>query len=229
MLKNTQINKLAIQKIAKALGELNEKVVYVGGAIVSLYVDDLSAEDVRPTKDVDITLQIVSMGELENLRELLNQKGFKQSSEDEVMCRFRFEDVKVDVMSTHPVGWAPANEWFKLGFDQAISYSLLETDIKILPLPYFLATKFSAFNDRGGNDPRFSHDFEDIVYLLNYIKDLNSVLHKIDSNLKEYLKQEFENILNDKVKQEAILCNLFHEEQSARFNRIIKILERFIE
>ena len=229
MLKNTQINKLAIQKIAKALGELNKKVVYVGGAIVSLYVDDLSAEDVRPTKDVDITLQIVSMGELENLRELLNQKGFKQSSEDEVMCRFRFEDVQVDVMSTQPIGWAPANELFKLGFDQAISYSLEEVDIKILPLPYFLATKFSAFKDRGGNDPRFSHDFEDIVYLLNYIKDLNSVLHKIDSNLKEYLKQEFENILNDKVMQEAILCNLFYEEQSARFNRIIKILERFIE
>ena len=104
-----------------------------------------------------------------------------------------------------------------------------EADIKILPLPYFLATKFSAFNDRGGNDPRFSHDFEDIVYLLNYIKDLNSVLHKIDSNLKEYLKQEFENILNDKVMQEAILCNLFHEEQFTRFNRIIKTLERFIK
>lgn len=72
--------------------------------------------------------------------------------------------------------------------------------------------------------PRFSHDFEDIIYLLNYIKNLGSVLNKSDSNVKEYLIQEFKKILKDKVKQEAILCNLFHEEQTVRFNRIIKIL-----
>lgn len=154
MLKNTQINRLAVQKIANALGDLNEKVVYVGGAIVSLYIDDLSAEDVRSTKDIDITLQIASITELENLRELLNQKGFKQSSEDDVVCRFRFEGVKIYVMSTKPVGWAPANKWFELGFDQSVLHALDGIDIRILPLPYFSATNFSAFNDRGGSAPQ---------------------------------------------------------------------------
>ena len=67
MLKNTQINRLAIRKIAQALGELNEQVVYVGGAAVSLYIDDPAAADVRPTKDVDISLEIASIGALENL------------------------------------------------------------------------------------------------------------------------------------------------------------------
>lgn len=47
MLKNSLINRAATKKIAKALGELNERVVYVGGAVVSLYIDDASAEDVR--------------------------------------------------------------------------------------------------------------------------------------------------------------------------------------
>lgn len=61
MLKNTQINRLATKKVATALGELNEQVVYVGGAVVSLYIDDPAAEDVRPTKDVDISLEIVSL------------------------------------------------------------------------------------------------------------------------------------------------------------------------
>jgi hypothetical protein len=51
MLKNTLINRAAVRKIAHALGALNEKAVYVGGAIVSFYIDDPSAEDVRPTKD----------------------------------------------------------------------------------------------------------------------------------------------------------------------------------
>tara|TARA_B110000211_G_C13941134_1_gene491720 strand:- start:54 stop:743 length:690 start_codon:yes stop_codon:yes gene_type:complete len=227
VLKDTQINKLAIQKVARALGDLNEKVVYVGGAIVSLYIDDLSAEDVRPTKDVDITLQIASVQALENLREKLNNKGFKQSSEDDVVCRFRFEDVKVDVMSTKPVGWAPANKWFDLGFDKAKTYSIDGIEIRILSLPYFLATKFSAFNDRGGNDARYSHDFEDIVYLLNYIKNLAFQLEGIAPELKSFLIQEFEKVLSDQVKQEAILGNLFHENQMDRYNRIINVLTDF--
>ncbi|WMJ74167.1 hypothetical protein RCC89_13470 [Cytophagaceae bacterium ABcell3] len=66
-MKNTHINREATKKIAKALGELNEKVVYVGGAVVSLYIDDPSADDVRPTKDVDITFEIATSGELEKL------------------------------------------------------------------------------------------------------------------------------------------------------------------
>lgn len=49
MLKNTQVNRLATKKVATALGEFNEQVVYVGGAVVSLYIDDPAAEDVRST------------------------------------------------------------------------------------------------------------------------------------------------------------------------------------
>lgn len=64
MLKNTQINRLATRKIALALGELNEKVIYVGGAVVSLYIDDPSAEDIRPTKDIDISFEIFSFSQL---------------------------------------------------------------------------------------------------------------------------------------------------------------------
>ncbi len=69
MLKNTKINRAVTRKIATALGPLNEKVVYVGGAVVSLYIDDPSADDVRPTKDLDLTMEIASLGELESLRE----------------------------------------------------------------------------------------------------------------------------------------------------------------
>jgi len=69
MLKNTLINRIATKKIALALGELNKNVVYVGGAVVSFYIDDTSAEDVRPTKDIDISMEIASLGKLEKIRE----------------------------------------------------------------------------------------------------------------------------------------------------------------
>ena len=125
MLKNKIINLGVIRKIAIALNELNERVVYVVGAVVSLYINDPAAEDVRPTKDIDISLEIASVGELEEIRDLLVLKGFKQSPEDNVICRFRYEDIKVDVMSTKEVGWAPANPWFGPGFKHLEKHGLL--------------------------------------------------------------------------------------------------------
>ncbi len=225
---NTLINWKVIKTIANALGELNQKVVYVGGAVVSLYIDDTAAEDIRPTKDIDITLEIASLGELEALREDLSKKGFKQSHEDNVICRFRFEDIKIDVMATKAIGWAPANPWFASGFKSAQSIEVNGKSIKILTLPYFLATKFSAFYDRGGKDPRFSHDFEDIVYLLNYTSNFHELIIDSDLKVQEYLKGAFLNILNDDLLQEAILGSINYDEQEFRFEKIINQLKAIV-
>ncbi len=78
-MKNKLINRKATIKIAKALGDLNNEVVFVGGAMVSLYIDDPAAEDIRPTKDIDLTFQITSAGKLEQLRKALTAKGFIQT------------------------------------------------------------------------------------------------------------------------------------------------------
>ena len=149
-MKNSTTNLHAIKKVAHALGGLNERVVYVGGAVISLYIDDPAAGDVRPTKDIDITLNIASLHELESLRMDLTQKGFIQTAEEGVICRFRFDDVLVDVMGTKEVGWALANEWFAPGLAHAEKVSIDGTMIRILPLSYFLASKLSEFPFRRG-------------------------------------------------------------------------------
>lgn len=79
---NTIINREVIRRIAEGLGELNNEVVYVGGAVVSLYINDPAADDVRPTKDIDISVSLATAGELETLRQKLVDRGFIQSAED---------------------------------------------------------------------------------------------------------------------------------------------------
>lgn len=228
-MKNTLINKIATLKIAKALGELNERVVYVGGAVVSLYIDDPAADDVRPTKDIDISFEIASLGELERLREMLNKKGFRQSHEDEVVCRFRYEDIKVDVMATKEIGWAPANPWFAPGFERKEKINLEGEEIFILPLPYFLATKFVAFQGRGSKDPRTSHDFEDIVYLLNHTSNVKEQVLASGEDVQVFLKQSFLTILEDSTQQEAIIGNLYPENQMVRYQMIIDKIKETID
>lgn len=79
-MKNQIINRKATIKVAKALGELNKEVVFVGGAMVAMYIDDPAAEDIRPTKDLDLTFQITTPGKLEELREKLIAKGFHSNT-----------------------------------------------------------------------------------------------------------------------------------------------------
>ena len=43
-MRNRTLHLELIETIAAALGELNEKVAFVGGAVVGLYTNDLAAE-----------------------------------------------------------------------------------------------------------------------------------------------------------------------------------------
>ena len=45
-MENRVINVGVVKKVAKALQHLRPKVAFVGGAIISLYVDDPSADEV---------------------------------------------------------------------------------------------------------------------------------------------------------------------------------------
>ena len=224
-MKNATINRGVIKIIARALGELNEQVIYVGGATVGLYINDPAADDVRPTKDVDISLSIATIAELEKIREELTRRKFIQTNEYDVICRFRYAEVKVDVMNTKAIGWAPANPWFAPGFALKEKLEVEEQIIQILPLPYFLATKFEAYNGRGKNEPRTSHDFEDIVYVLENRTDIAEQIITAPEDVKPFLKSEFESILKDSAKQEAILGNLYYETRDERFNMIIEKLK----
>lgn len=220
-MKNILINRKASIKIAKALEELNREVVFVGGAMVSLYINDPAAEDIRPTKDIDLTFQITTLGKLDQLREKLTEKGFIQTHEDDIICRFRYEELLVDVMSTKNVGWAPSNRWFKPGFQKAFDLDLEEITIRILPLPYFLSSKMEAFFDRGIKDLYGSHDFEDILYLFNYTTDLVEQIQSTDDEVFQYLRECIQSILTNERILAVIPGHLYYETVDERMGIIL--------
>jgi predicted nucleotidyltransferase len=217
MPQTNEINIDAIKQIARALDDLNNRVVYVGGAVVSLYIDDPAADDVRPTDDIDISLEITSQGELENLRQELANKKFTQSAEDTVMCRFRYEGIPVDVMATKEIGWAPANRWFRPGFEHL---QMLELEpglkVRILSVAYFLASKFEAYTSRGTSDPRTSKDFEDIVYVLDNHTNIVNEITSAPNEVKTFLKERFNELISNEM-EEAVLSHLNPNTQSERF------------
>lgn len=217
----------AIKTVARALRDLNEQVIYVGGAVVGLYANDPGAPEVRPTKDVDIVLEIASVLELEELRQKMAERGIHTAKDEKVLCRFTYKNILLDVMATKEVGWAPANPWFKGGFDHPEVHLLDEVKIKMMPLAYYLASKFVAFRDRG-KDPRTSHDFEDIVYVLDNRTTLVKDILKSEVDVKALLIDELTAVLQKASLQEAVLTHLEPATQTQRYEMLSQKLTEII-
>ncbi len=215
MIRNS-LNLQILQTVANGLAELNDKVVFVGGAVVELYVEqDSTGLQFRPTKDVDFVVEIRTFSELVWLQEELARKRFYPASDQNVICRFKYRDILVDVMSTHEIGWAPANKWFESGFKHLQTIDLnAETSIKILSFPYFLASKFAAFHGRS-TDARTSQDLEDIVFVLDNRENWSAEIQNAPNDVKEFLTNELQQLLQPKM-EEAIIGHLEYNEQSER-------------
>jgi predicted nucleotidyltransferase len=190
-------NVTRIKAVYNALGNLKDTVVFIGGATVSLYADRM-AEEVRPTDDVDVLVEIYTLGEYAALENKLRDFGFKNDTSAKFVGRFLLEGLIVDIMSMTAKISGEANKWYSDGLENAITYTIDEQHIiKIFSAPYFIATKIEAFKDRGEGDGRTSKDFEDIVFILENRNAIWQEMNSAPEKVRKYLKEEFKAFLNN--------------------------------
>lgn len=140
-----QIHISRLRAVHNALGELRDQVVFVGGAIVSLYADSPAAE-VRPTDDIDIVVEIWARKDYAAIEERLRAMGFQHDQESGVICRYTIHGIFVDVMPTIDDAIGFSNRWYPKGFADSIPRDLGEgRTIRIFSAPYFIASKLEAF------------------------------------------------------------------------------------
>lgn len=189
-----------VQWVAEALGELNKEVVFVGGATTTFYIDDPGAPSTTPSDDVDFIVEVTSQIEYSKLEKILRGKGFKDpiGEDNPPICRKMLGDISVDVMPTDPKILGFSNKWYPDGLKNKIQKKLPnETEINLFSLPYFLATKFTAFQSRGTSDPRMSQDMEDIIAVLDGSKTFDEQLEAAPPEVKKYIQEQFRALLKD--------------------------------
>src|SRR6185437_2224728 len=180
-----------IRAVSNALGELRDKVVFVGGATVSLYADRLATE-VRPTDDVDIIIELATRWHFAEIDERLRQMGFQLDTTATFVGRYLLEGFVVDVMPLDEAILGFSNRWYKQGYRTAMDYAIDDgPPIKILNAPYFIATKLEAFQDRGEKDGRMSTDFEDIVFVLENRRSVWQEMKAADGDIRAFLTDQF--------------------------------------
>lgn len=221
-------NILRIKAVHKALGELSNKVIFVGGATVSLYADR-PFNEVRPTDDIDIIIELLDYKGYAAIEDQLRAKGFVNDIASGVICRYIVQGIIVDVMPTSKNALGFANKWYPDGAKNAILLKLDENCIiNIFSSVYFIAAKLEAFKNRGENDGRFSKDFEDIVYLLNNRNLIWEELEEAPENIRAYLKDEFKALLDILYIDEWVSAHLDYSEQK-RVSFIIGGLTAFTQ
>lgn len=221
-------NIFRIRAVANALQKLKEQVVFVGGATVSLYADR-EVQEVRPTDDIDIIVEILNYKQRQALEEKLREIGFVNDIDSGIICRFKIDGSIVDIMPTSDPSIGFNNIWYPEGFEYAQNCELTDGNtIKILAAPYFIATKLEAFKNRGRCDGRTSHDFEDIVFVLENRATLWDELNQCEGGIKTYLKLEFSNLIKHPYIYEWIDSHVERGEISPATDTIIENIKNWL-
>ena len=188
-----------LQIVAIGLGDLKEEIVFVGGAVAELYANDPAASDIRPTQDIDCVVETGTRLDHTKLEENLRAKKFAHdTTKGAPICRWIYREIRVDVMPADGDILGFKNKWYQDGVENRISKTLPDgSQIYVFSPEYYLASKFDAHHDRGGDDLRQSHDFEDIIYILDNCIDIVESIKKANTDVKEYLKKDCLKLLED--------------------------------
>lgn len=199
-MKNIDLNLMQLEGVALALGDLLPQLTFVGGSTTALLVDESAHFGVRKTDDVDAIIDVATRVEYHQFSHKLRDRGFREDKEGPI-CRWLCDTatgvVKLDVMPASKELLGFSNRWYKEAIADAQKVPLPSgVVIRVISPAYFIATKFEAFAGRG-NGHYFSHDLEDIVFVLENRNRLIVELMDCGEELKHYFAQQAAALLND--------------------------------
>ena len=214
----------SVELVVDELGDLCNELVLVGGCAVGLLITDNARPAVRVTKDVDLIAEVVSLTSYYELQSRLEARGFI-SGADEVLCRWKKDELLIDVMPTEEIGFGSTNRWYPLVVRHAQIRSLPRGGtIRMISAPLFVAAKLEAFNNRGEGDYSH-HDIEDIVNIVDGRPELAEEIKNSDEMVKAYIMQEFDDLLADQDFTERLPWHL--NTDTANQQRVPMVLGRF--
>lgn len=198
------VQETMLKRVARALGpDLVQEMAFVGGCTVGLMITDAVVhQEIRYTDDVDVIVHILPPRGWYELEEVLRQRGFKSSPEDDVLCRKRLRDdysndLIVDFMPDDEKILGFGNRWYTDAVTQAADHELSDGSIiRVVSPPHFLGTKLEAWRGRGNDDPLASRDVEDILNVVNGRPSLIKEVEHADEALRSYIANGIRDLLD---------------------------------
>lgn len=140
-----------------------------------------------PDPNLDL---LIGVAEYREVGRELEAKGFSQPlAAGDPPYRWAGRDgSKLDVMPTDERILGFSNRWYREAIRTARETELRAgLSIRLVTAPYFLATKHDAFLGRGRGDYLGSHDFEDLMAVIDGRPELEREVRSAEPGLRDYL------------------------------------------
>jgi hypothetical protein len=186
-------------RAAEALGELKDEVVFVGGAVVDLFITDPAAPHPRFTNDVDVVVEVATYSAWTKMGDRLRALGFREDRrEGAPLCRWLIDDLVLDAMPALERVLGFTNRWYRQARKQSEERELREgIRIRAVTAPLFVATKVEAFRSRGRGDFVASHDLEDIIAVVDGRPALADEVKRAPAQIRRFLAGTIKRWLED--------------------------------
>lgn len=184
-------NRALFESVVELLRPLLSELVFVGGCTTGLLLTDSAAGGIRPTKDVDAIVDVTSYAKYAALSERLRVLGLTEdTAEGAPLCRWRYNDLIIDVMPIDEAVLEFSNRWYRPAIESAQMHSIAGSDIRVVTPVYFVATKLAAFHGRGAGDVTVSHDLEDIITVVDGRPALISEIEGAGPEVRAFIASE---------------------------------------
>jgi hypothetical protein len=200
----------SMRLVATELQPLGVPFAFIGGCAVWLLVDAPEFTDFRPTDDVDIIIEVVTLVEYYGLEDRLRAAGCQNDmSEGAPICRWIIKGCRVDIMPIDSKALGMNSKWFPEALESATITDLgAGQTARVITAPLFVATKLAAFHDRGRMDVYCSHDLEDIVTVVDGREDIVETITSSPDDIRNFIARSFQALTDHPDFEDAIVGHL---------------------
>ncbi len=119
-------------------------------------------------------------------------------------CRWLLGSLTVDIMPTEGAALGLNTAWFAEALASSSLQTVAHSEFRLISPVAFLATKFTAFLDRGDRDYYGSHDLEDFITVIDGRDDIVAEVDRASLGLRRFVITSIQQLLADP--NSAMLC-----------------------
>ena len=114
------------------------------------------------------------------------------------------------------------NSWDQLALSQPVSVEIEGVRFRHASAPAFLALKIAAHADRGGDDARASHDFEDLVALVASRPSIVSEVAGAPVDVRTVIREFAIRVLADAFVDDLLVSHLNNADDPAELVVLVR-------
>jgi len=144
-------------------------------------------------------------------------------SEGAPPCRFLYNGIKVDVMPARDTTGRFSDRWFEYAVKSAVLKTIGSLTVRTVSAACFIATKLTAFENRGKED-YYHHDMEDIITVLDGRQSLVGEIEAEEISMRDFISGRIEEMLGDERFVDSLPGHLGSD--SVGLQRLPKLVEQ---